>query len=361
MRGFLIRENRILLLMREYILGGAETQFRYLIEYAEQHGWKLDILIEHDLRNADLSVKEASAGVKNVRFFELNGSKGRGKILDILSYIIKNLLLVKYNACLIYHPRDLVLAPFLRVLGIRCVYSERVDAAGITGNPYYQKCLKYCSRILANSEFAKRELERLTGRKVKLIKNGKPVVPMLVVKQDRQIRRILVPARVAPPKNQMLPLFYLKCCPDFTGKIIFAGLLEDRAYYGKLRQFVRKNGLQNKVEFLGYVEDMREEYNKADLILLPSFAEGTPNVVLEAYGYGRPVIVSDIEAERAVVPDPNLRFRLKDPREIDLCIAYIQEMSDEAYNKLIEKNRETVITEYSIKKMAESFYKVLMD
>ena len=39
--------------MREYVLGGAETQFRYLIDYAEQHKWKMDVVIVHDSKKND--------------------------------------------------------------------------------------------------------------------------------------------------------------------------------------------------------------------------------------------------------------------------------------------------------------------
>lgn len=351
------REKRILLLMREYVLGGAEKQFRYLIEYAEQHEWKLDVVIEHDLQMEDISLKKASEQMTSVRFYELDGNRTSGKLFwGLICHIVKIMPWVKYNTCLIYFPRDLVFAPFMHSLGIHVIYSERVDISGIADNPYYQKCLKYCWKILANSVHAKKELEQLTGRKVALIRNGKPAVEMLPAKEERQIRRILVPARIAPPKNQMLPLYYLKCCRDFDGKMVFAGLPEDRAYMGKLKQFVRKNELQDKVEFLGHVEDMGREYEKADLVLLPSFAEGTPNIVLEAYAYGRPVIVSDISAGREIVPDSRLRFAVNNPEGIGQCVRYVQEMSDKEYKELIETNRKTIIQNYSIHKMAESFY-----
>ncbi len=349
-----VREKRMLLLMREYVLGGAETQFQYLIEYAESHQWKLDVVIEHDLKKEDGTLKKAAEKMVNVRFYELHGDR-----VQVLAHMIRNIFRVKYRAVLIYYPFQLMLAPLIRMFGIPVVYSERVDASGIAGNPYFQRYLKSCRHITANSRYAQRELERLTGQRVTLIRNGKPAVAMLPQKEQRKITRILVPARIAPPKNQMLPLTYLKNCSDFDGKIIFAGMAEDRAYYEKLRQFVRKHGLQDKVEFLGYVDDMEQEYRKADLILLPSFAEGTPNVVLEAYAYGRPVIVSDINVEQDIVPDSNLRFRVNDPAGIGECIQYIQEMPDETYRQLIETNRRTVIRDYSIEKMAESFYRIL--
>ena len=45
-------------------------------------------------------------------------------------------------------------------------------------------------------------------------------------------------------------------------------------------------------------------------------------MVLEAYMYGRPVIVSDIMPEREVVEDENLRFSVDDPDDIYRAIRY---------------------------------------
>ncbi len=348
------RDKRFLLIMREYVLGGAETQFRYLIDYAEQHKWKMDVVIVHDSKKNDDMLIETKANMKTVRFIELNGDR-----YGVLLHVIKNIFYVKYNSCLLYYPPDIVLAPFIHMLGIRAIYSERVDAAEIKESIYYQSCLKFCSHILANSQYAKEELIKLTGKKVVLIRNGKPVVSQFPIKEKREIYRILVPARIAPPKNQMLPLYYLKNRKDFEGKIVFAGIIEDKAYYGKLIQFVRKNGLQEKVEFLGHIKNMEEEYRKADLVLLPSFAEGTPNVVLEAYAYGRPVIVSDIEAERDIVPNFRQRFGVNKPEGIEACIRYVQGMSGDVYRYMIEKNRNRVLQNYSIERMAESFYRIM--
>lgn len=117
--------------------------------------------------------------------------------------------------------------------------------------------------------------------------------------------------------------------------------------------------LQERVEFLGYVDNLVEQYEKADLVILPSLKEGTPNVVLEAYAYGRPVIVSNIESEKDVVRNDHLRFGLNGTDEINKCIEYIQGLSNKEYTDLIVRNRQFVINNYSIDRMNERFYKVL--
>ncbi len=354
------REKRVLLLMPEYVWGGAETQFRYLVSYAETHHWKMDVIIEHRFKKEDELLKQTKKKMKSVRFYELNNAGDDRKIIhEILRHIIKSVAYKRYTMCLINYMPDLIIAPYMRMLGIQVIYSERIDAGGIVSSSYYQKCLRYCNRILANSECGKKALESLTGRKVKLIRNGKPVVDMFPAKDNRKISRIFVPARIAPVKNQMLLLHFLKRYPDFNGKVVFAGVVGERPYQGKLQQYVHKHNLQNKVEFLGYVEKVQKEYQEADIVVLPSFAEGTPNVVLEAFAYGRPVIVSDIGPLRDIVPDP-LRFEVNNPDGIEACIRYIKEMSESKFREYLWANKEYVLQNYRIETMAESFGKILM-
>lgn len=357
------REKRYLLFMPEYVYGGAETQFRYFIDYAEKNNWKLDVIVGHRIKEDDRYLRKAIRCMKNVNFYEFDWrSAGKRKLwLDTAICILRNFTRVRYSACLIQYTPDLILAPMLRLLGIHVIYSERVDASVISQCLSLRKCLWCCNSFSANSLYAQKELERLTGRKVGLIRNGKPVVDMLPLKESRKIDRILIPANIDPRKNQMLTLQYLRGYPDFQGKLIFAGHLIDKVYLNKLLHFIKTNNLQDKVEFLDYVEDLKEEYRKADLVILPSLAEGTPNVVLEAYAYGRPVIVSDIGAERDVVRNPHLRFGVRSVTELKKCIQYVQGLSDEAYMQLLRENRQFVLQNYNIESMVEAFYKELSE
>lgn len=355
------REERLLLLMPEYVWGGAETQFRLLIEYAEKHGWKLDVIIEHKLQYAERKTESKTLKMKNVRFFELNeyGKNNERLVFDITGCIFRNLFRVQYTACLIQHTPDLIVAPILYLFGIKVVYSERNDAALIKQNAVYRRCLKYCRHITANSRYAQSVLEKMTTRKVRFIRNGKPVTEALVEKDNRGIQNILVPCRIFPVKNQMMVLHFMRDCRDFEGKVIFAGRVEDKSYYKKLKGFVHKNHLEDRVEFKGQVEDMRSLYQLADLVVLPSFVEGTPNIILESYMYCRPVIVSDTNTVRDIVRDPMLRFSLKDAGGIERCVKYVKNLPETKYKHMLQKNREYVIAKYNVEKMADSYFKLL--
>jgi glycosyltransferase involved in cell wall biosynthesis len=63
-------------------------------------------------------------------------------------------------------------------------------------------------------------------------------------------------------------------------------------YEARLRSDVERLGLEDRVVFFGYVEDVRDPFLWAsDLFILPSEREGMPNAVLEAMACGLPCIL----------------------------------------------------------------------
>ena len=57
------------------------------------------------------------------------------------------------------------------------------------------------------------------------------------------------------------------------------------------------------IEWWGFQEDMKAVYGKANIVILPSFGEGIPTVLLEAGASGRAIIASDVPGCRDVVQD----------------------------------------------------------
>jgi glycosyltransferase involved in cell wall biosynthesis len=61
-----------------------------------------------------------------------------------------------------------------------------------------------------------------------------------------------------------------------------------------LERLAQELGVASTVEWLGYRDDVGEIYDRADVLLLPSWSEGMPNVCLEAMGSGIPVVASAV-------------------------------------------------------------------
>ncbi len=62
----------------------------------------------------------------------------------------------------------------------------------------------------------------------------------------------------------------------------------------KLSEFCKKSSLKNHVHFLGKQEQARRFFAAFDLFILPSYREGLPVVLLEAFAESVPVIATDV-------------------------------------------------------------------
>ena len=67
-------------------------------------------------------------------------------------------------------------------------------------------------------------------------------------------------------------------------------------------------GVAGAVELAGFREDIRPFLETADVLALPSYSEGTPRAIMEAFAAGVPVVASDIAGVRVLVRDGETGF-----------------------------------------------------
>lgn len=139
---------------------------------------------------------------------------------------------------------------------------------------------------------------------------------------------------------------------------------KDPKYYDSLVSFIVKNGLTNKVNFYGRVnqERLSEFYSNADIFILPSLWEGFGIVLLEAMYFKLPIIASSVAAIPELVKDGEngLLVPPQNPNSLALAIKKLIEnpglrksMGENAYKK--------VINSYSWQSAGEKFYQILRE
>lgn len=132
----------------------------------------------------------------------------------------------------------------------------------------------------------------------------------------------------------------------------------DRAVKPDMIEAWEKEGL---LEYLGVSDQVREIMGKADCVVLPSYREGTPRVLLEAASLCKPMVATDVPGCHHVVKDGFNGLLCKPMNAIDLAQKmqsildsseqtlramgingrkYVQDNFDE--NKVIEKYKQAI-------------------
>jgi glycosyltransferase involved in cell wall biosynthesis len=213
---------------------------------------------------------------------------------------------------------------------------------GIRWNPVSPRWLDRCFRILeqflwrgtdlyiCNSKAAMKTLVDDVGvpaEKVAVIYNGieKPPVKHSARVAGRE-RLVLTVANISERKGYFQYLTNVVSrlaieCPNT--KFIWIG--KDNLD-GRLHEAVRALGLTANIDIVGYVEDPRDYYQKADLFVLPSqYGEGCPTSVIEAMAWGLPVIAFNIDGIPELVVDNQCGI-LIDPGDYQAMVTAISRL-----------------------------------
>jgi len=115
------------------------------------------------------------------------------------------------------------------------------------------------------------------------------------------------------------------------------------------------------VDILGRAEYVRPYIRRADCVVLPSYREGLPRVILEASSMGKPVIAADVPGCRQAVDDgvTGLLCAARSSRALADAMLSILDMPREQRLEMGRKGREKAQREFSEESVVASYVEVI--
>jgi glycosyltransferase involved in cell wall biosynthesis len=116
---------------------------------------------------------------------------------------------------------------------------------------------------------------------------------------------------------------------------------------------------QGIIEYLGESNDVRPFIRNATCIVLPSYREGIPRVLLEGSAIGRPIITSNSSGCRETVVDGETGFivPIKDVEALSQAIKATCVMNTESLRKIGKSGRAFIQSRFSIDRVLEFYRK----
>lgn len=371
---------KILQIISSSNIGGAEKMFYALLKYLNKDKFEVYVACPPD----GLMVKDFKKFAKEVKVIDFNG---------LVSSIRAIFLLKKYmeqKQVSIVHTH-LFSADFTGIIAARLasipykiatIYGCNFNVTGQFNlrniknyicSFLYKAVYAYCDRITAVSRAVKEDLANRGWIKVKkqkieiiyaavdfeevvkyseiagreydsiFVDNGQKYIGMMANFDRVKGHRILLRAM---PK-------ILKKMPNV--KFLLTGSGEDREY---IKKRVKKLKIQDKVIFLGVLENTARVISKCDLIVLPSLSEGLPIIIIEAMLLGKPVIASNVGGMPELIKDNESGVLVLPNSDKELSEAIVAVLKDD--NKIYslgQKGKSMIYGEFGDKFRAQEMTK----
>ena len=361
--------------MTALFAGGAEKQYRYIMEAISNDFNVKVLLLNKPLEGQDEQTRAYIEKHRRIKFYQLNGNvlnKGRIgyiklRLEKIIALFIQWRWLKKYlkhnkvDIVMFTYVTQLLMVPLFNQYGTKTLFNERNTGRQILDKFFKRYLLKKCSKIISNSKYASDYIQTKIGNNVEIYKNGIEIKTIL--KKSHYNFNIVVPARINKIKNQLIVVqSLLKLKSMLVNKeysriqCFFAGACEDEAYLKKIKEIIDKEQLN--IHIMGYVSDMDSLYGNADLIILPSYEEGTPNVLLESYMYKIDALISKIPMNMDCCRDESIMFS---PDNADELADKIKDcINNDRNEQYYNNNYKFLIDNYGLKSMKDRYISLFM-
>lgn len=276
--------------------GGAQRQLVGLAIMLKENGYNVKVSTYY---NIDFYKKQLDdAGVPNELIPGADNTKKR--ILAVRNYFKQE----QPDWVIAYQETPSLVACAAKVLGCKykLIVSERNTTQSIGLNERVRFFLyHWADKIVPNSYAQENFLTshyQWMSAKIKVITNFVDLDHFTPHYHNLHKQfRVLIVATIRDSKNTMgmlnaisiLKSRGINCHFDWYGKS-----MEFKQYLDKCNDYIINHDLSDMIALKEKTKEIVRQYQKADVFCLPSFYEGTPNVICEAVSCGLPIAASNV-------------------------------------------------------------------
>lgn len=229
-------------------------------------------------------------------------------------------------------------------------------------NSIYQTMFEQCDCGILLSESIKTKIEEHVGKldKLKVVYNPCPLITDTTTYKKEN--HILFSGTLYEGKGYLdLIKAFAKIAPHYPDwKLVLAGNGEEE----KARGMAHDLGIEKQVELLGWVngEAKHRAFCEAKALCLPSYAEGFPMAVLDAWAYGLPIITTPVGGIPDVASDGE-NMLLFNPGDIEMLSEKLEMIiSDKDLQKKLTVASQKLATEtFNLENVTQQVARIYFD
>ena len=131
----------------------------------------------------------------------------------------------------------------------------------------------------------------------------------------------------------------------------------------EIEKYINEKNLNDKVKLVGWIPhgNLPDHLNELKLVVLPSYTEGLPNIMLEAMACSTPVLATPVGGVPDVIKDGETGFIMENNLPEHIARNVIRALNHPNQEKIAENARALVEMEFTYEKAVEKYRKILDD
>lgn len=343
--------------------GGAQRQLVGLAillkkrDYYVKVSTYYDIDFYKDLLNDACVTHELIPGADNTK----------KRIWAVRSYFMKE----RPYLVIAYQETPSLVACTAKVLGCRykLIVSERNTTQKISINDRIRFFLYHWADTIVPNSYAQgnfiKEHYPWMKKKLRVITNFVDLDYFDYIKREKQINpEIVIAASIWESKNTLGFIRAVKQVVEngYKFHVSWYGKSElNIEYFKQCQDKINELGLNSYIELKEKTKQIRDVYYTADFFCLPSFYEGTPNVICEAISTGLPVVCSDVCDNSIYVKEGvnGYLFNPYDASSIATALEKLLSIDSISYQNMSVNSRTLAEKELSDKRFIDKYLKLM--